>query len=198
MSSLIFFTSESEALIFTDTLVVDAVTKEQVHFCSKALYLPHINTIIASTGIAGFADQWCLFVNNGLRVTDVEGLSNNAQPLLLEAFNRYQIQFPFMNDVSVTIYHFGFSKTDKKIKAYAHRSENDFFPEILDYGLGIKPVSSLPNGSFSPEEIILPLMKKQAIEQEQSDKKDRVCIGGEIHALHLTDKGCMSYKVGEL
>ena len=83
------------------------------------------------------------------------------------------------------------------MKAYAHRSTNDFKPEPLQYGTGTKPQCKLPEEEYELVEIIPNLMEKQRSEQKTIPEAERVYIGGEIFALHLTDKGCCSFKIGQ-
>lgn len=199
MSSLIFYVDESQALIATDTLVVDGVDKKPKIFCSKAFYIPHINMIVASTGLAGFSDQWIARINSYLNVGDIEDLSTCAQGMLSEVFEWYNAQLSLSptDNFTATIYHFGLSSRDGKMKSYAHRSTNNFVPEPLPYGTGKKPQCELPLGEYELLSIIPSLMEKQRAEQKATNAADRVYIGGEIFALHLTGTGCSSFKVGQ-
>ncbi|MCX5824992.1 MAG: hypothetical protein NTY86_16230 [Deltaproteobacteria bacterium] len=202
MSSLIFYTDKHEALVVTDTLLVrkEAGLSGTIQFCSKAFFIPHINMILASTGIAGFADNWLAYFNSNLIVRDVEDLARRAPPILSEGFERYKHHFVplFSGDLNrVTVYHFGFSLKDAKIKAYAHRSTNNFEPELRPYGMATKPPCELPQEPFDPIDIIPSLMEKQRAEQEALPEAKRLGIGGEMLALHLTNNGCNSFKIGQ-
>lgn len=57
MSSLIFYTDESQILVATDSLAVDE-NGEAAFFCSKANHIPYLKTIVAGTGASGFSNEW--------------------------------------------------------------------------------------------------------------------------------------------
>lgn len=61
MSSLIFYTDSTQALVATDSLATNS-DGEPFMFVTKAGYIPHLRTIIAGTGAGGFANQWQLLV----------------------------------------------------------------------------------------------------------------------------------------
>ena len=56
MSSLIFYTDPEQVLVATDTLAVSSDGKPFI-FTSKALYIPHLKTIIAGTGCSEFFNE---------------------------------------------------------------------------------------------------------------------------------------------
>lgn len=196
MSSLIFFTDETQALVATDTLVINASDNSPKQFCSKSFFLPHLNTIIAATGIAGFVEQWIAFINSNLPVCHFEELISHSQSHLSEAFQRDNSQITNSNNFTVTIYHFGYSNKDNKIKGYASRSTNNFEPELLEYGTATKPPCKLPE-EYDLIKIIPDLMNQQRIDQQKLPENERLYIGGEIHAMHLSKTGCNIFKISE-
>lgn len=160
-----------------------------------------IGTIIASTGLAGFSDQWLAFINTNLNPRDVEELSDIAQRYLVQAYKKYVtfIEDGDLSNYSTTIYHFGFSSSSEKMLVYAHRSSKEFKPELIEYGIGIEPICVLPevdsNENFA--NLIPGIMERQRAEQAVIAEGKRVSIGGEIFAWHLKKDGCHSFRIGE-
>lgn len=197
MSSLIFFSDKTQVLVATDTLVVEPENGYPINFASKAFYLSHLKTIICATGLATFYSYWVTSVNSDLVANSIDELATSSQDKLIELWEWYQVQYPGYEDKTTTIYHFGYSSVDEKMKGYAHRSTNDFIAEPIIYGTGTKPECELPTGQYELVKIIPDLMKKQIVDQEALPKEDRVYIGGEINAIYLTKDRCNCFKIGE-
>lgn len=195
MSSLIFYTDEKQALIATDTLVVSEEDKEPLCFASKAIYLPHLRTIVASTGVSRFCEQWICAVNQ-MVVSDIEELNHYSPVNLIKLFRWFSGASEFENPPTVTIYHIGFSETDGRIHSFAYRSTGNFRSESLIYGIAIEPPCSFPAGDFTFTRDVPGLMNRQRDEQNGVPFEKRVPIGGEIHGMCLTAEGCNAFKLG--
>ncbi len=63
MSSLIVYTDQTQVLVVTDTLATHPDGRP-VKFTTKAFIVPHLNLIMASTGIMGFLGRWFVKVND--------------------------------------------------------------------------------------------------------------------------------------
>lgn len=195
MSSLIFYTDPKQALVATDTLVVSKEDKEPVYFASRAIYLPHLKTIIVSMGLDRFMEQWFCIVNQ-LPVSDVYELNDRTPGNLLKLFDWFNSVNRYEDSEEVTVYHIGFSEKDHRIIPFAYESAKQFKPEPLAYGLAMHPPCPLPEGDFKFIEAVPDLMNKQREEQKTMDPDKRLYIGGEIYGMYLTAEGCNFLKLG--
>jgi hypothetical protein len=101
-------------------------------------------------------------------------------------------EFPIPDNLTTTIYHFGFSEEDELIKSYAYRSINNFDSDPIIYGLGVKPECTVPENYQLPFNIPA-MMQEQREIQALQPKESRLYIGGEIQITHLTKDGFNSY-----
>ena len=76
MSSLIFCTEESQALIATDSLATSN-EGQPFAFTSKAFFLPHLKIVMAGSGGKGFLERWLVDVN-GMTVRGIDHLNYHA------------------------------------------------------------------------------------------------------------------------
>lgn len=195
MSSLIFYTDAKQALVATDTLVVSKGDKEPVCFASRAIYLPHLRTIIASTGLDRFMEQWFCIVNQ-LPATDIHELNDHAPENLASLFDWFKSVNRYEAHEEVTVYHIGFSERDGRVISFAYGSAGRFDPEPLAYGLAVHPPCPPPEGDFRFVDNVLDLMNKQRGEQGKIEPGKRLRIGGEVYGMYLTAEGCNSFKLG--
>jgi hypothetical protein len=108
----------------------------------------------------------------------------------------YKKEFSIEENITTTVYHFGFSEEDGTIHSYAYRSTNSFKSESLQYGVGVKPVCQIPEGFEFPKDIIKMMDEQRAI-QNTLPKNERVYIGGKIQIHHLTNNGFNAYIFGQ-
>jgi hypothetical protein len=160
-----------------------------VYYTSKALLVPHLRLILCTTGVSGILGRWLTHLNEQAVGRDVDDLNTQAPRLLQELWQGDKRLVGFPADVTVTVYHFGFSRTAHVLHAYAYRSVHAFRAERLAYGLGLKPVISLPDGAQWPLDIRA-IMEAQRASQATLSPHERVYIGGEIQIHHLTMAGC--------
>lgn len=180
-------------LVATDTLAVEPAGAPMM-FCSKAIYLPHLRTIIAGTGVGMFSGDWAMSVNNRMIVAGIQNLDHHAPGALLERWRQYASEFALHESMTTTVYHFGLSEEDQSVQGYAYRSTNNFASERLGYGYGLKPACTLPERGSLVE--ALPSMMKEQRENELAKAShERVHIGGECVAMHLTKSGCNVFSV---
>jgi len=193
MSSLIFATEENQILVATDTLAVTSIG-EPFSFTTKATFIPHIRTIIAGTGAGGFASEWTLIVSTQMIVKGIQNLNHHTPKELRKLWIDYKKRNSFSEDITTTVYQFGFSEKNEGVISFAYRSINDFKSEKLEYGTGVKPECSVPEGNLF--DLIPSMMQEQRERQEILPKNERLYIGGEIFALYLTADGCQSINLG--
>ena len=194
MSSLIFYTDAEQALVVTDTLAV-STDGEPMFFSSKALYLPHLRTIIAGTGLAGFASAWFNMVNSSMLVKGIEGLNKHTPEALRKGWQEYEQHPGFVARLTSTVYHFGFSEDTGEMTSFAYRSTNNFESERLGYGTGVKPECSILEGNLF--ENVRAMMDEQRAIQSKLPQHERLHIGGSAYALHLTGAGCSTSELFE-
>ncbi len=192
MSSLIFCTDENQVLVATDTLATSP-DGSPFKFTTKAFIVPHLKLMIAGTGAGGFLGRWFVHINDGMAVKGIDHLdcfAPNSLASLWAGYKQQQVSLP--NDITVTVYHFGFSETSKLIHSFAYRSMSDFRSNRLEYGVGLKPDCHLPDNYCFPRDI-RKMMDEQRTIQASNPKSDRVYIGGEIEIHHLSENGFQVY-----
>lgn len=194
MSSLIFYTDQSQALIATDSLAVDT-QGNPAFFCSKANYIPHLKMIIAGTGAGGFSNEWALSVSARMIVKGIQNLDYHTPEGLRGLWSEYKVKYSLPESFTTTVYQFGISEETGRITSFAYRSTNNFISEEIGYGTGVKPVCDVLEGNLF--ELIPKMMEQQRSIQSSFPKTTRIHIGGEIIALHLTNNGCNTFKIGE-
>ncbi|EMB2825407.1 hypothetical protein R6U49_00745 [Pseudomonas aeruginosa] len=195
MSSLLFFTDSENAIVATDTLVAEP-SGAPLGFSSKAIALPHLNMIIAGTGLAALFNHWVGLMNDQHVALDIDAVDPHVTEVLQQVWGEMQSQLSTPLNQTATIYHFGWSDNSREIHAYAYRSEENFRSEKLSYGLGVKP----PLPSYEGLDLtVLPrkveeVMRRQ-IAQEMAKPKDiAVQIGGWVQVAHLTKEGIVLYR----
>lgn len=191
MSSLIFATDSEQAFVATDTLAV-SYNGEPSFFTTKAFIVPHLRMIVAGTGVTGLISNWFVQVAHGMVVRGIEHLDYHTPDNLNRIWKNMKEEFPIPDNLTTTIYHFGFSEEDELIKSYAYRSINNFDSDPIIYGLGVKPECTVPENYQLPFNIPA-MMQEQREIQALQPKESRLYIGGEIQITHLTKDGFNSY-----
>jgi hypothetical protein len=186
MSSLIFYTDADNVVVATDTLVTtpDLVP---LKFSSKAIYLPHLRTIIAAVGAGEFFGDWVNFVNQEFMVPGVKHLNTHSPRVLADRWEKFCQQAHVPALMRCTIYHLGFGEDDDAPVGFLYRSTSGFVSESVQRGMFARPPTSSCSGN-TVFEVIEQMVRQQRREQDALIE-DRVVIGGEVHALHLTREG---------
>lgn len=191
MSSLIFYVDPDQALIFTDTLVATYDGAPSC-FSSKATYLAHVATVIAGTGVSSLYLAWLQYANSGVLANGVESLGSQAPKHLRELWARLVPEQSIPADKTATIYHFGLSETSGQMVHFAFRSTHDFEAEELVHGVGAKPDCTLPQEG-EMYQLVPMMMEEQRRLQAERPTGDRIHIGGDAMAIHLTREGCRQH-----
>lgn len=191
MSSLIFYTDESQALVATDTLAVNP-DGTPLMFCSKAIYLPHIRTIIAGTGLGMFSGDWANQVNNRFIVEGLRNLDYHTPDGLRALWASTKERDEVPESITTTVYQIGISEDDEKVHAFAYRSTNNFQSEPLTHGTRAKPECTFPEGNLITH--LQSMMLEQRAIQESKAVDERIYIGGECVVMHLTKDVCTTKK----
>lgn len=185
MSSIIMLLSPDEALVATDTLSVDEHGRPR-NFTTKAFLVPHLNLIIAGTGLAGFASAWARVVNEQMLVRNLDHLNLHTQQGLNDLYTRNFGEIDG-HEVSSSIYQIGIGG-DGTIHGYSYSSFYDFKPQALSYGLSMKPTAGNEPDPDSPRSIVQ-LMHDQRALQDAEDPQRRLYIGGDINLIRLDATG---------
>ena len=184
MSSLIFHTDPTQALVATDTLAVKP-DGQPLMFCSKAVYLPHLRTIVVGTGLGGFANDWANEANNRLIVGGLRNLDHHTPKSLRRRWGETTALTDFPSGLTTTVYQIGIGEDDEEICAFAYRSTNDFESEPLGHGTRAKPECTfLDSGNFVRDAHSM-MLEQRAI-QSIKPHAERLYIGGECIIMHLT------------
>ncbi len=184
MSSLIFYTDPTQALVATDTLAVKP-DGQPLMFCSKAIYLPHLRTIVAGTGLGGFANDWANEVNNRLIVGGIRNLDYHTPRSLRTRWEATTSSSDFPSGLTTTVYQIGIGEDDDEICAFAYRSANDFASEQLGHGTRAKPECTFLDSGNLLVDIRAMMLEQRAI-QSAKPHGERLYIGGECLVMHLT------------
>jgi hypothetical protein len=184
VSSLIFHTDREQAFIATDTLVTSSDGKP-AFFTTKAFVVPHLRMIMAGTGVV-FLGKWFIHVNDEMLLKGVDNLDDHAPDSLARIWKTHKEtrHAPVPDNVTTTVYHFGFSEEEDVIHSYAYRSVNNFRSEALPYNLYVKPECEIPQRYQLPMDIKA-MMDSQRDIQATRPKSERVYIGGQIQIHHL-------------
>jgi hypothetical protein len=192
MSSIIFWTDETQALVATDTLAVSTDGKP-LRFTTKAFIVPHLRLIMAGTGAGGFLGRWFIQINDNMLVQGIEHLDHHSPRVLAAFWLRFKQEFSITDtDRTTTVYHFGFSESTGLIRTFAYRSANGFRSEEVGYGLGYKPECTLPDDYQLPRDIRR-IRDDQRVVQAARPKETMLYIGGEIMIHHVSRTGFVAY-----
>jgi hypothetical protein len=196
MTSLIYNTTAEVVHIATDTLCT-YVDGQKRNTTSKAVYLPHLRTIIVGTGIVGFALDWTQKINDLMDLDGIENLDFHAPQELQKQWKLKKAAPDFPDHLTATIYQFGISKRTNKVLAYRFQSTEDFASEKIGYRLGIKPPTGVVHNIEKAEDFYK-IMQMQIHEQNSIEFEKRIHIGGECIVLELSRKGCQIFSLGLL
>lgn len=183
MSSLICYSTEDFAIIATDTLGVSHDGSPFI-LTNKATFLPTLKTVICGTGAGGFHSRWAEYVNSRMVLLGIDNLDYHTPDLLREMWLKYKREFSSPEDLTVTVYHIGFSLFTSKIKQFAYRSTDDFKSQEIPNGWFYKPECSTPDGEEILDVIKAMMFEQRAI-QDAKPASERVYIGGQINAIIL-------------
>ena len=139
MTALVFTIQPEQVCLAMDTLVVSAADKTPMCYQTKFTVLPHLNLVIAGTGLASLINGWFHFVNANIVAQDIDHLNLFTTETLRRIASQFGTQI-----TTTTLYHFGYSSFDKRYVGYAYRSTKDWISEKLPDALGLKPVVYVP------------------------------------------------------
>ena len=176
--------------VVTDTL---ATTMEgDAHLLvSKCVAVPHLELVLAFTGLANLGQEWSQMVQSRILTADIDMLDRHTPPGLRSVFEGIDCS----EDATATIYHLGFSTDQAAYVGYVYRSTNDFRSEKMEPGFRVKP--DPPAGFRRPEDLneIIHLAEEVRANQDQRPPAERVYVGGELVLTNLNDRTICSRKI---
>lgn len=183
MTALNFLLSDKQVIIATDTLAVGAEDGCPHHMSTKVLTLPHLRMCVTATGAMVVLQEFGHLVNGGAVVKDIRQLDRHATEVLQEIQGRFVRKY--RQEISTTIYTFGWCNKSLRFCGYAYRSTEDYESEELQLNcFACKP--PLNDMSRVPEIKELAdfatVMRMQQEEDRAKLVQDRVGIGGEVVA----------------
>jgi len=177
MTALAFTIQPDQICLAMDTLVVSAADKTPLCYQTKFSILPHLNLIIAGTGLSSLIANWFHFVNNNMVVRDIDHLNIFATGSLLYI----EAELQDTDLTTTTLYHFGYSKTNNRYVGYAYRSAKHWESDQLPDALGIKPeVHVPPTDNIQFPQFLIDIVSEQRRQDLLLPQPERLGIGGEI------------------
>lgn len=191
MTSFICHLSSQQVVLAMDTLVTDPLGNP-AFFASKATHVPHLQTIVAGTGIAGFSNKWAEQVASRMLLTGIVNLDYHTARNLPELWGAYRREHDITDSMTTTVYQFGVSEENGELLGFAYRSAEGFASESLNPGWLLKPECTLKESDDFRKDIRSMMMEQRAI-QEDRPIAERVFIGGEciVHVLDANSYSAM-------
>jgi hypothetical protein len=196
MSLLMFTLAPEGALVMTDTLATTPAGDPHL-LVTKCGIVPHLNLVMAGTGVAQLTERWRNTVYSHMLCRDIDMLNVHAPAALRDIWMNAKDEFPdAVIDPSATVYHLGFSEPRREYVGYAYRSTNGFTPEEMGPGFRVKPQPQTPL-TEPPAEIDEWINLAQRLREEQSafPKETRVHIGGDLVFIVLQQGAILVRKV---
>jgi hypothetical protein len=183
MTVLNYLLTDEAVYLLTDTLLSDPDDLSPVSFTTKIHALPHLHALICGTGHAQAIAEWVATVNLALVVRDVVHLDQLAPMELRKLFARHPNAGAGEQEITTTLYHFGFDERAGRFAGFAYRSADDFRSEPLARGFGLKPP---PDWAVDGRKItrlpehFIAIAKKQKAQDEAAETSKRVMVGGKL------------------
>jgi hypothetical protein len=178
--SLLMFSHELDGIaIVTDTLAT-ATDGTPSFFKTKAFPIPHLQMVVAMTGIANVGERLVDRMFTSTLARDIDMAAQHTTAILAAIVAELRAEFGSL-DGSSTIYFFGYSPSHGRYVRYVFRSTNGFRVELsTDSGFGVKPH---PAGPFEPPSALpemVGLAERVRSEQAAMPEAERVHIGGQL------------------
>lgn len=185
MTALVFTVQPDQICLGMDTLVVAANDKTPLCYQTKFTILPHLNLVIAGTGLASLVTGWFHFVNGSMVVQDIEHLNAFAP----DALRRVTAQCEGTDLTTTTLYHFGYATLEKRYIGYAYRSTNNWESDQLPDALGFKPVvRNVPTDNIQFPQFLTDIVTEQRRQDLLLPLSERVGIGGDIQFVVMENR----------
>lgn len=190
MTLLMIDVQPDHALVVSDTFV------DPPAFMTKVAVVPHLELVIAGTGLGNLLGAWSAMVN-GLRCRDIDELAVFAEALLPQLWDAiHEGRDPQDNGVGCTtasIYHVG-RTADRGYVAYAYRSREAFVHAEISPCFMVKPAGEdtpTPTPATAPETLqeIIALAEQIQADQRSLPADECLDIGGELVGIEMSEGG---------
>lgn len=173
--------------VVTDTLAYK--DGRPAAFVAKSFPLPHLESVIALTGVAELGWLWWQKLQLIGLALDVDTLDEITPPALRELQHGLLCMHGDGLDTS-TVYHVGWSYAQSRYLLYAYRSTNDFESELLNVDAPeshlVKP-SPVSAFEWPTDQVALVTLAEQVRDDELAlPPEDRVNIGGDLVVTHCS------------
>ncbi|MBU1053955.1 MAG: hypothetical protein KKC46_09015 [Proteobacteria bacterium] len=186
MTALNYIIQKDHVCIAIDTLSLESDDRKPYAYMTKFILLPHLHTIVTGTGLGLLVSEWMAQARSNILGTDIDDL-NQYTP---DCLHKISAHYPQMNGSSTTIYHFGYSQNRDIFVCYAYRSNNNWMPEEILNGVGIKPAIKFEfESNFKLPNSFIKLMEFQREEDLKLPLPKRLGIGGDIHFIFMDRNG---------
>lgn len=186
MSLLMFSHYRQETVILTDTLAT--IDHVPYRYMSKSFIVPHLDLVIAVTGIGNLCGLWHSVINENMLCLNIDMLDRHAPEAIRNIWADLMSDDKLSGQTS-TVYHFGISEESGDCVGYAYRSTNDFVSERLpEGGVGIKPQ---PVGTWeAPDNLpgFIELACRVRKEQDALPISERIDIGGALRVIVIANR----------
>lgn len=185
MSALIYVLTSDIVRLATDTLMVDAVTRQPRDFRSKSCVLPASSVIVGGTGLASLIEAWFAHLR-GLPPMDIHQLNLITPDNLSSA----TAASGGLNGIESTLYHFGHSLQADGYIGFAYRSTHDFRSEAIpNDSLGIKPPITIDAADVLADTFLVEAMQRLQTRDRALPILKQIGIGGEVEVVDMRDGG---------
>jgi len=188
MSALLFLLQADGVYVATDSLSLAADTKKPFKYATKIFYLPHLQTIVCGTGSFDMVIDWYVLVQKNVVARNILYLNEIAPAQLRDMSKRLGLP----NELSSTIYHFGFLEEENRFVGYVYRSAKEYASEQLPYSVGFKPPDGIQQEVVLKDVLdkglpkgFVDLMKRQKEIDDAKPIQERLGIGGEVYFMVL-------------
>ncbi len=196
MSLLMFLHDADGIVVVTDTLAT-APDGTPSFFKSKAFPIPHLQMVVAMTGLANLGEKLIDRLYTSMLARDIDMAAQHTPATLKSLTDELVAQFgPF--EGTSTIYYFGYSPKHSQYVRYAFRSTSGFQPEFwTDGGFGVKPHPDGPFESPATFPEMIALAERIRAEQDATPLAERIHIGGQLTLTVLRDRQITTLQLHE-
>ncbi|MCA1842487.1 MAG: hypothetical protein LC792_04720 [Actinobacteria bacterium] len=194
MSLFMALHGTESVLVVTDTRAT-TTEGDPYLYVTKCRIVPHLDMVLAGTGIAQLPDLWHARVMDSMLCRDIDMLDRHA-PAALRSLWREELGLTAPEQGRATIYHFGFSELRREYVGYAYRSTDDFASEALQPGFRVKPeADEMPDDIPGTLKEMVALARRIRADQDRRPAADRVYVGGELVLTALQNGGTTCAKI---
>ena len=188
MTAINYIIEEDSVRLYMDTLSILSTDKKPLNYTTKFIALPHLDTVIAGTGDAGFVNNWMFSVKGSVAIKDIDHL-NELTPGELAAISSIHSEF---KGVTATIYHFGYSPSKKRFVGYVYKSAENWNPDLQKDLCNLKPPikfdTKRAGAGFSSDEMVEVMLCQRKADLIKP-LGDKIGIGGDIHEVIMDLNG---------